>query len=92
MPRGVMAIMEVINPGIVFKTECIYEKEIVDGKKIDVYKGFKNEGVAVVSNIPRLKKGSRVLVNPWGGSEIPSLSTKKHRFLVIEERDILLKL
>jgi co-chaperonin GroES (HSP10) len=84
--------MEVVNSGIVFKAECHYEKEEVAGKKQDVYKGFSNEGVVFVSNVEGLKKGDKVMVNPWGGSEINSLATKKNKFLVIEKRDILVKL
>jgi co-chaperonin GroES (HSP10) len=86
--------MEVINEGIVFRTECIYAKEVIEeGKKpVEVYKGFKNEGIVVSSSVENLKKGDKVLVNPWGGSEIASLGTKKHKFLVIEKRDILVKL
>lgn len=81
-----------VIPGIVFKTECHYEKEVIEGKKQDVYKGFSNEGVVYYSNIANLEKGDRVQVNPWGGAEISSLATKKHKFLVIERRDILVKL
>jgi len=67
--------MEMVIPGIVFKAECHYAKEVV-----------------FYSNTNGLEKGDRVLVNPWGGSEIESLQTKKNRFLVIEQRDILVKL
>jgi len=84
--------MEMVIPGIVFKAECHYAKEVVDGKKQEVYRGFSNEGVVFYSNTNGLEKGDRVLVNPWGGSEIESLQTKKNRFLVIEQRDILVKL
>ncbi len=86
--------MDMINPGIVFKATCVYEKEVVEpGKKpVEVYKGFLNEGTVFYSNIEALKKGDTVIVNPWGGSEISSLTTKKNRFLVIESRDILVKL
>jgi len=84
--------MEMVIPGIVFKADCYYEKEDVNGKKQDVYKGFSNEGVVFYSNVAALKKGDSVLVSPWGGAEIASLSTKKNRFLVIEQRDILVKL
>ena len=86
--------MQVINKGIIFKTECIYEKEVVEpGKKaVEVYKGFKNEGTVVDSNMEEVKKGDTVQVNPWGGSEVTSLATKKHKFLVIEARDVLVKL
>jgi len=84
--------MEMVIPGIVFKATCHYEKEEVNGKKQEVYKGFSNEGTVFYSNVDGLKKGDTVLVNPWGGSEIASLSTKKNKFLVIEKRDILVKL
>lgn len=89
--------MEMINPGIVFKATCVYEMETAldeKGKprKEEVYKGFSNEGTVFYSNVEGLKKGDSVMVNPWGGSEIASLATKKNRFLVIESRDILVKL
>lgn len=84
--------MDMVNPGIVFKTECHYEKEEVNGKKQDVYKGFSNEGTVFFSNLNGIEKGDKVLVNPWGGSEIASMSTKKNKFLVIESRDVLVKL
>jgi len=87
--------MQVINPGIVLKVDCIYAKELAtpeSKKKEDVYKGFSPEGVVVNSSLEALKKGDKVLVSPWGGSEIASLATKKNKFLVIEERDILVKL
>lgn len=87
-----------VIPGIVFKATCHYEmEEVLDSKtnrlkKQETYKGFGNEGTVHYSNVEGLKKGDTVLVNPWGGSEIASLATKKNKFLVIEKRDILVKL
>lgn len=84
--------MHMVIPGILFKTECRYEKQVVNGKKEDVFQGFSNEGEVVFSNVEGLKKGDRVLVNPWGGAEVGSMSTKKHKFIIIEQRDVLLRL
>lgn len=84
--------MRLLTKGILLKVENIYEKEVIDGKKQDVYQGFKPEGVVVLSSVEGVKKGETVQVNPYGGSEIQSLSTKKNRFLVIEERDLLIAL
>lgn len=90
--------MDMVIPGIVFKADCHYEtEEILDQKtnrmkKQEIYKGFSNEGVVFFSNVDKLKKGDKVLVMPWGGQEIASLATKKNKYLVIEQRDILVKL
>lgn len=84
--------MKLITKGILLQVENVYEKETVDGKKQDVYKGFKPQGKVILSNIDSVKKGDTVQVNPYGGSEIETLGTKKNRFLVIEERDCLITL
>lgn len=84
--------MELLTKGVLLQVENIYEKEEVDGKKQDVYKGFHPEGKVVLSTVEGVKKGDRIQVNPYGGSEVGTIGTKKHRFLVIEERDLLVKL
>lgn len=84
--------MKLLTPGVLLQVENIYEKEKIDGKSTDVYKGFKPEGKVVLSNVAGVIKGDTIQVNPYGGSEIQALSTKKYRFLVIEERDLLIKL
>lgn len=84
--------MRLLTRGVLLKAENIYEKEVIDGKKQDVYQGFKPEGKVVLSNVEGIKKGETIQVNPYGGSEVQSLSTKKNRFLVIEERDLLISL
>lgn len=84
--------MRLLTRGVLLKAENIYEKEVIDGKKQDVYQGFKPEGKVVLSNVEGIKKGETIQVNPYGGSEVQSLGTKKNRFLVIEERDLLISL
>jgi hypothetical protein len=84
--------MQLLTKGVLLQVENVYEKEIVEGKKVDTYKGFKPEGKVVLSNVEGVKKGDIIQVNPYGGSEIGTLGTKKHRFLVVEERDLLIKL
>lgn len=84
--------MKLITKGVLLKVENIYAKETVDGKKQDVYKGFYPYGTVVLSNVDGVKKGDTIQVNPYGGSEIESLGNKKFRFLIIEERDMLIVL
>lgn len=82
--------MRLLTKGVLLQVENIYEKEKIDGKIVDVYKGFKPEGKVILSTVESVKKGDEIQVNPYGGSEIKTLSSKKHRLLVIEERDLLL--
>lgn len=84
--------MKLLNKGVLLQVENIYEKEVVDGKKQEVYKGFKDEGKVIVSNHEGIKKGDIIVCNPYGGSEVKSLGSKKHRLLFIESRDLLVKL
>lgn len=82
--------MKLLNPSVLLQVKNIYAKEVIDGKKQEVYKGFASEGKVVLSNADGVKKGDIIQVNPYGGSEIQSLGNKKYRFLVIEERDLLI--
>ena len=82
--------MKLVCIGVLLQVENIYEKETVEGKKQEVYKGFKPQGKVILSNVEGVKKGDTIQVNPYGGSEIQTLGNKKHRFLVIEERDLLI--
>ena len=41
--------MRLLTKGILLKVENIYEKEVIDGKKQDDYKGIKKEGVGYVT-------------------------------------------
>ena len=84
--------MKLLTKGVLLQVENKYEKEIIDGKKQEVFKGFEPQGKVVLSTVDTVKKGDSIQVNPYGGSEIQSLGTKKHRFLVIEERDLLISL
>lgn len=84
--------MKLLTNGVLLKVENIYTKEIVEGKKQEVYKGFYPYGTVVLSTVDGVEKGDKIQVNPYGGSEIQSLGNKKFRFLVIEERDLLISL
>jgi len=82
--------MRLLTKGVLLQLENHYETELVDGKKTEVFKGFPSEGKVVLSTVEGLKKGDFIQVNPYGGSEVPRLATKKYRFMVIEERDLLI--
>ena len=82
--------MKLLTKGVLLQLENQYETEVIDGKKTEVFKGFGSEGKVILSTVEGLKKGDFIQVNPYGGSEVPSLGTKKHRLMVIEERDLLL--
>lgn len=82
--------MKLLTAGVLLQVRNIYKKEVIEGKKQQVYKGFEPEGKVVLSSVENVKKGDIIQVNPYGGSEIQSLGNKKYRFLVIEERDLLI--
>lgn len=82
--------MKLLTKGVLLQVENIYEKEKIDGKTQEVYKGFEPIGKVILSNVEGVKKGDQIQVNPYGGSEIKTLGSKKHRLLVIEERDLLI--
>lgn len=82
--------MKLLTRGVLLKVENIYAKEKVEGKTQEIYKGFEPKGTVVLSTVEGIKKGDEIQVNPYGGSEIQSLGNKKFRFLVIEERDLLI--
>lgn len=77
---------KLLGDNVLLQVENIYEK--VDGK--EVLKDFSREGKVLQSNVEDVKKGDKVYYLPFGGVQIDTMCTKKHRILCIPAEDVIM--
>lgn len=79
-----------IGERVIVRLDKLFKKGTEKDKEPEIV-GFSTDGKVLETNVPEIKKGDVVHINPRGAVSVQSMETKKHVVLIIDLDDVLAK-